>query len=291
MPIFDKVSELYGRLKGGEQLLVFFPGVSEAEQATKLFTQLYKGNVSSLFGNQNSKTQEEAIQNCQVFFSTPVAETSLTFPNLRFVVDSRLSRIMVYDTQLEIMVSRELAASKSSVKQRMGRLGRNCPGEYYYYEYDNPDLAKENDFEFSELDRIDLTNVIFELLMRYPTVQEVIQQLKDLKPADYISFMNKCNYAKKILRMHGMLEKDENTPTQTCINYAMKYKNLSEMRLNIALVEAETNGCFEKVAIVCAFIMMGSNLLDTLLQYIPKDQHSQNGDIETIGKFLLRVAD
>jgi HrpA-like RNA helicase len=104
-PILTLVNELSGTLTKDTQMLVFFPSVSEVQQATKMFNQSYKKRAFSLFGNQSNEVQENAIRDGQIFFSTSIAETSLTFPRLKYVVDSRLSRIMCYDTRLEIMIS------------------------------------------------------------------------------------------------------------------------------------------------------------------------------------------
>ena len=130
-------------------MLVFFPSVGEVEQSTALFKKKYNKNAFSLFGNQTNKQQEDSIQNGQIFFSTSIAETSLTFPNLQYVVDSRLSRIMCYNVQLEIMISEEIPSSESSMKQRKGRLGRNCPGDYYFYTYGSMPVSPKH--ELTEL--------------------------------------------------------------------------------------------------------------------------------------------
>lgn len=67
-----------------------------------------------------------------IIFSTSVAETSLTFEKLKIVVDSQKTRIQIYDTKQKMTVSKEIPSSKSSIKQRKGRLGRVQPGDYYY---------------------------------------------------------------------------------------------------------------------------------------------------------------
>jgi len=61
--------------------------------------------VYPLFGNQKPEIQEEALQKGQILFSTSIAETSLTFSNLKYVVDSRKSRIRKFDPKLELMVT------------------------------------------------------------------------------------------------------------------------------------------------------------------------------------------
>ena len=133
--ILQKVHELSGSLKKDEQILVFFPSVGEVMEYQRYFEEEYKRKSYVLYGNQRTQLQEEAMNEGQIIFSTSVSETSLTFPKLKYVVDSRKSRVQLYDINQRIMMSKELMASKSSIMQRKGRLGRNQPGDYYYYVY------------------------------------------------------------------------------------------------------------------------------------------------------------
>ena len=68
------------------------------------------------------------LQNGQIFISTSIAETSLTFRNLKYVIDSRLSRWRKFNPKIELMETEESYSSNSSIHQRRGRLGRTCPG-------------------------------------------------------------------------------------------------------------------------------------------------------------------
>ena len=67
----------------------------------------------------------------------------------------------------------EKIASKSSATQRKGRVGRDCPGEYYYFENLETGRMKQDDFDMTELDRVDLTNVVFELMIEYKDMSKV----------------------------------------------------------------------------------------------------------------------
>ena len=253
-PILDEVNELSGKLMKENQILVFFSSVGEVEQSTALFKKKYNKNAFSLFGNQENKHQQDSIQNGQIFFSTSIAETSLTFPQLKFVVDSRLSRIMCYDVQLEIMVSEEIPSSESSMKQRRGRLGRNCPGDYYYYTYSNMTASPKH--ELTELERIDLTGVVFELLMKYDTVDEVRNELLKLNPTDKALFKQKFDYAVRILNDELMLLNDSKKVSKACRSSVMIYGNCGNPRYNVALYRGYAEGCFENVAALVAFSMI-----------------------------------
>lgn len=262
--------------------------MAEAKQAATYFTKIYNKNACSLYGNQANKLQQDNIQNGQIFFSTSIAETSLTFPRLKYVVDSRLSRIMIYDTDNEIMVTHEIPSSESSMKQRRGRLGRNCSGDYYYYEYSN--MPASNKHELTELDRVDLSGVLFELLMKYDSVDEVRAELLKLNPKDKNLFKKRFDYAVRVLNSLNLLNNKTHV-SKVCKSSVMIYGNCGDPRYNVALYEGVQAGCFENVAALVSFTMMGNYLLDNLLAEIPASKKSLNGDIETIGRYVLELAD
>ena len=70
----------------------------------------------------------------QVFVSTNIAETSLTFPRLKYVIDSgkvqRPRWRRIDGTPLPGALMETLPASDATLKQRLGRVGRTMPGHY-----------------------------------------------------------------------------------------------------------------------------------------------------------------
>ena len=79
-----------------------------------------------------SKTDENtSSNNRKCIVSTNIAETSLTIPNICYVVDSGLIKLAVYDFNLLSTQHIISWTSKSSICQRAGRAGRVTPGHYY----------------------------------------------------------------------------------------------------------------------------------------------------------------
>ena len=95
--IIEKIIELANKLKADEQLLVFYPGVAEVLKTVEIIKSKFHRTVIAITGNQSHKVQENNLAEGQIFISTAIAETSLTFRKLRFVIDSRRSRGRVFD--------------------------------------------------------------------------------------------------------------------------------------------------------------------------------------------------
>lgn len=125
------VAQKYLReLKNGEQMLIFLPSVAQVRSSLKLFEESTKTKAHELVANQSPKNQEVYLKEGQVFFSTNIAETSLTFPNLKFVIDSGKTNVATFDVITNQFMLLEKYASKSTITQRQGRCGRTTRGTY-----------------------------------------------------------------------------------------------------------------------------------------------------------------
>ncbi len=136
--ILDLVQELYSKRIRNEQILCFVGSTQEAHENCKLLKTITRGAIIAhpLVQSQSAIDQQKYIEQGTVFFSTTVAETSLTFPCLKYVIDTGLINMPVYNLQIERTELTEIKAAQSTTKQRRGRLGRTQPGEYYaLYKY------------------------------------------------------------------------------------------------------------------------------------------------------------
>ena len=99
-----------------------------------MITKLQELNCTSAFGlysNQKGKDQLHALRVGTIFVSTNIAETSLTFPCLRYVIDGgKVQRPRMLPAGMEGSVMETVDASIATLKQRVGRCGRTCDGDY-----------------------------------------------------------------------------------------------------------------------------------------------------------------
>ncbi|CAF4126080.1 unnamed protein product, partial [Rotaria sp. Silwood2] len=160
--IINIVQELYNKRERQDQILCFVNSVSEVNQCCRLLAEISQKTVVAypLVQSQSSSTQKEYLRKGSVFFSTTVAETSLTFPSLKYVIDTGMINIPVFDIGTQRMILKEVHAAESTIKQRYGRLGRTQPGEYYaLYDFD----PKTKPFPVPQICQSDLISIEFSL--------------------------------------------------------------------------------------------------------------------------------
>ncbi len=91
----------------------------------------------ALFSKLDEKEQQKVFSQVDgekirtFIIATNVAETSVTIPNVKYVVDSGKQKVKVYHPGLDIVQFRVQWISQASSKQRLGRAGRTCAGVCY----------------------------------------------------------------------------------------------------------------------------------------------------------------
>ena len=118
---------------GDGDVLVFLPGAREIELVTSRLAGA-EVDLVPLHGRQSGSTQDAALRpgpRRRVVLATAVAESSLTVPGVRAVVDAGLSRVPRTDHARGLGSLATVAVSRSSATQRAGRAGREAPGRVY----------------------------------------------------------------------------------------------------------------------------------------------------------------
>ena len=114
--------------------LVFLPGKAEIARCHTAANEAFGANAAEfleLYGGQDRETQEsifEETERPRVIFTTNIAETSITVPNVTGVVDSGIERVSEYDDSEKVNVLRTLPISMQNAIQRSGRSGRTQNG-------------------------------------------------------------------------------------------------------------------------------------------------------------------
>jgi ATP-dependent helicase HrpB len=145
-------------------VLVFLPGAAEISRVAGLLGGV-DADVRPLHGRLPAAEQDAALTpgpRRRVVLSTDVAETSLTVPGVRTVVDAGLARVPRFDVARGMGALATVRVSRASAVQRAGRAGREAPGRVYRLwsaaEHDRLPAAAE-----PEIAAADLTGLALEL--------------------------------------------------------------------------------------------------------------------------------
>ena len=169
--IVEAVRELDAPGRSGQgsraDVLVFLPGEKHIREAADVLerARLPNTEVLPLFARLSTSDQERIFQRHaqrRVVLATNVAETSLTVPGIRFVIDSGLARISRYSVRGKVQRLPIERVSKASADQRKGRCGREAEGICIRL-YAEEDFAQCEDFTPPEVLRTNLASVILRM--------------------------------------------------------------------------------------------------------------------------------
>jgi len=122
-------------------VLVFLTGQEEIESLGKLLTQRGKDtypqlNVVLLFAAMPPEEQMKVFEETpkgtrKIVLATNIAETSLTIPGIRYVVDTGLTKMRTFKAKSGVEELKVVPIARSQATQRSGRAGREAPGKCY----------------------------------------------------------------------------------------------------------------------------------------------------------------
>ena len=164
-------------LEGPGDILCFFPGERDIRDAMEAIEgRRWKGvEVTPLFGRLSNQEQHRVFQphsGRRIVLSTNIAETSLTVPGIRYVVDTGTARISRYSTRNKVQRLPIEPISQASANQRSGRCGRVADGIAIRL-YSEADFDARPEFTDPEILRTNLASVILQMaLMRLGDIAE-----------------------------------------------------------------------------------------------------------------------
>ncbi len=156
-------------------VLVFFPGEAEIRDAADAVRAMYQGDarpteVLPLYGRLSAAEQHRVFEPSRiaglrrrVILATNVAETSLTVPGIRYVIDTGTARISRYSVRSKVQQLPIEAISQASAQQRAGRAGRTSDGIAIRL-YSEDDFTARPEYTEPEILRTSLASVILQML-------------------------------------------------------------------------------------------------------------------------------
>jgi ATP-dependent helicase HrpA len=163
--ICDAVAELDREPPG--DTLVFLSGEREIRDTSDALNalNLRDTEVLPLYARLSTAEQHRvfgAHRGRRIVLATNVAETSLTVPGIRYVIDAGTARISRYSNRTKVQLLPIEAISKASATQRAGRCGRTADGVCIRL-YSEDDFAGRPEFTDPEILRTNLASVILQM--------------------------------------------------------------------------------------------------------------------------------
>ena len=160
--IVDAVDEL--ALLGQGDVLVFLPGEREIRDAAEALRKHHPPHVEilPLFARLSAAEQERVFKTSnarRIVLATNVAETSLTVPGIRYVVDAGTARVKRYSYRNKVEQLQIEPVAQSAANQRAGRCGRVAAGVCIRL-YEEQDFSQRPPFTEPEILRSSLASDI-----------------------------------------------------------------------------------------------------------------------------------
>ncbi len=246
--ICDAVEELW--TEGPGDVLVFLSGEREIRDTADALRgmSLPDTEILPLYARLSAAEQHRVFQahsTRRVVLATNVAETSLTVPGIRYVVDPGSARISRYSLRLKVQRLPIEPISQASANQRKGRCGRVSEGTCIRL-YSEEDFLGRPEFTDPEILRTNLASVI---------LQMTALGLGDVAAFPFLEPPDRRQVRDGMLLLHelGALDPDEPDPRKRLTPLGRKLAQLPlDPRLGRMVLEADRNGCVREVLIIAA---------------------------------------
>ncbi|SDM56868.1 ATP-dependent RNA helicase HrpA [Streptomyces wuyuanensis] len=251
--ICDAVGEL--QKEGPGDILVFLSGEREIRDTADALNKknLRHTEVLPLYARLSHAEQHRVFQphtGRRIVLATNVAETSLTVPGIKYVIDPGTARISRYSHRTKVQRLPIEAISQASANQRKGRCGRTSDGICIRL-YSEDDFLSRPEFTDAEILRTNLASVI--LQMTAAGLGD-IEKFPFIDPPDHRNIRDGV----QLLQELGALEPVQKSPQE-----GKKGQRLTQMgrklaqlpvdpRLARMVIEADRNGCVREVMVIAA---------------------------------------
>ncbi|MGW3985838.1 ATP-dependent RNA helicase HrpA [Streptomyces sp. NPDC004830] len=246
--ITDAVEEL--QKEGQGDILVFLSGEREIRDTADALTKKnYRfTEILPLYARLSHAEQHRVFQphtGRRIVLATNVAETSLTVPGIKYVIDPGFARISRYSHRTKVQRLPIEPVSQASANQRKGRCGRTSDGICIRL-YSEDDFDARPEFTDAEILRTNLASVI--LQMTAAGLGD-IEKFPFIDPPDHRNIRDGV----QLLQELGALDPAQKDPRKRLTDTGRKLAQLPvDPRLARMVLEADRNGCVREVMVIAA---------------------------------------
>ncbi|WP_138917928.1 ATP-dependent RNA helicase HrpA [Gordonia effusa] len=250
------IGELWSTSGGGRgDILIFLPTERDIrDTADALKHRANKGaEIVPLFARLSNAEQRRVFtpsDGRRIVLATNVAETSLTVPGIRYVIDTGTARVARYSTRTKVNRLPIEPVSQASARQRAGRCGRVAPGICIRL-YSEDDFDSRSEFTDPEILRTNLAGVILSMLsLRLGDIADFpfVQAPGDRAIRDGVAVLHEL----------GAIESpSSNSAPPRLTRVGRELATLPvDPRLGRMLVEAHHLGCLDDVLVIAAALSL-----------------------------------
>ncbi|WP_226346047.1 ATP-dependent RNA helicase HrpA [Agilicoccus flavus] len=240
----------------GTDILVFCSGEREIRDAAEALTglNLPATEILPLFGRLSAAEQHRVFERRaagtrRIVVSTNVAETSLTVPGIRYVVDTGTARISRYSQRTKVQRLPIEPISRASADQRSGRCGRVADGIAVRL-YSQEDLEARPRFTDPEILRTNLASVILQMsslglgeVASFPFVEKPDPRM--------------VTDGVRLLHELGAIDPQETDPRRRLTGLGRKIARIpADPRLARMLLAADGEGALDEVIVIAAALSL-----------------------------------
>jgi ATP-dependent helicase HrpA len=253
--IIDAIEEL--RTEGPGDVLVFLSGEREIHDTADALRRLdlRDTEVLPLYARLSAPEQHRIFERPpmgapgrRIVLATNVAETSLTVPGVRYVVDTGSARISRYSRRLKVQRLPIEAVSQASANQRAGRCGRVAPGICIRL-YSQEDFDARPEFTDPEILRTNLASVILQMtniglgdVARFPFVE----------PPDRHAIRDGYGLLDELAALHPPVDGVKDGPRALTKVGRSLARLPVDPRLGRMVLEADRLGCVREVLVIAS---------------------------------------
>jgi ATP-dependent helicase HrpA len=251
----EAVLELCRDAAGGGDMLVFMPTERDIRDTVELLAKRFRHDgprlgikerepeILPLFGRLSGTDQNRIFRKSgarKIVVATNVAETSITVPGIRYVIDTGLARISSYNVRAGTTKLPVTAISRASCDQRAGRCGRVGPGICVRL-YSEEDYLGRPEYTLAEIVRSNLAEVIlFMIALRLGNPKK----FPFIDPPAPRAIQDGYN----LLTELGAIDRERRLTERGRIMAALPL----DPRISRMIISARENGCLREVVIIAA---------------------------------------
>lgn len=219
----------------------------------------YNNSVQSNGYSNNHASEEEAVPMRRVIFSTNVAETSVTIPNIRYVIDTGKVKLRSYCPKTGLDSLKVTTISKAQASQRCGRAGRVAPGTCYRL-YTSEDYESMKSHQEPEIQRCNLDSVL---------LQMISIGIKNVQEFDFLEKPD-TNFLQEALNNLLHLKAITTKPVQELTDLGKKLVTFPlEPSMSRVILAADELGCLDEALTIVSLLCIEN------LFHIPPNRQTQ----------------